>query len=110
MEPAATPMRLVRRGRFLVAEPDAELEPLTVEEVRQALDQVRRRPDTSVLVAAFATSLLRVGTTWFGSSGETALALTGLGSSIERRSGDATSASVGMPRRALRVEPSAPGM
>jgi AbrB family looped-hinge helix DNA binding protein len=44
IEPAALPVRLVRRGRLVVALPDAEAEELTtatVEETRQAL--VRER-------------------------------------------------------------------
>ena len=40
IEPAITPVKLVRRGRFLVAVPESDVEPLTaeiVEETRQAL-------------------------------------------------------------------------
>jgi AbrB family looped-hinge helix DNA binding protein len=40
LEPATLPVRLEQRGRFLVAVPEVEVEPLTtatVEEVRQSL-------------------------------------------------------------------------
>jgi AbrB family looped-hinge helix DNA binding protein len=42
IEPAATPMRLVRRRGRLVAEADSSLPPLTAEDVRDSLDDVRR--------------------------------------------------------------------
>jgi AbrB family looped-hinge helix DNA binding protein len=42
IEPAATPMKLERRGKGVVAVPDADLPPLTAEEVRATLEQVRR--------------------------------------------------------------------
>jgi AbrB family looped-hinge helix DNA binding protein len=44
IEPAAAPVTLVRRGRFLVAVPEAEIETLTaelVEETRQAIARER---------------------------------------------------------------------
>jgi AbrB family looped-hinge helix DNA binding protein len=44
IEPATTPIRLVRRGRLLVAVPDSDIEPLraaTVEETREALMRER---------------------------------------------------------------------
>jgi hypothetical protein len=47
IEPATAPVKLVRRGRFLVAVPEAEIEPLTVESVeatRQALGLRHQRP------------------------------------------------------------------
>ena len=42
IEPVATPMSLVRRGRGLVAVPKEKLPPLTDEIVRDTLDRVRR--------------------------------------------------------------------
>lgn len=42
IEPAPTPMRLVRRGRHLVAVPDADVPPLTSDIVRETLERVRR--------------------------------------------------------------------
>jgi AbrB family looped-hinge helix DNA binding protein len=42
MEIAATPMRLKKRGKGQVAVPDAELPPLTAEQVRDTLERVRR--------------------------------------------------------------------
>lgn len=42
VEAAPTPMRLVRRGKGLVAAPDRKLPVLTVDEVRDALESVRR--------------------------------------------------------------------
>jgi AbrB family looped-hinge helix DNA binding protein len=42
IEPAPTPMTLVRQGTGVVAVPDAELPPLTSELVRDTLEQVRR--------------------------------------------------------------------
>jgi AbrB family looped-hinge helix DNA binding protein len=42
IEIAATPMRLEKRGKGLVAVPQAKLPELTAEEVRQALERVRR--------------------------------------------------------------------
>ena len=40
--PAATPMHLEDRGDGVVAVPDADIPPLTTDEVRQALEQLRR--------------------------------------------------------------------
>lgn len=42
IEPAATPMRLVRRGRGIVAVPRRKLPPLSASQVRDALERVRR--------------------------------------------------------------------
>jgi AbrB family looped-hinge helix DNA binding protein len=42
VEPAPTPMRLVRRGKGLSAVSDRELPELTAETVRAALESVRR--------------------------------------------------------------------
>lgn len=42
IEIAATPMKLVRRGKGVVAVADAELPPLTAELVRETLERVRR--------------------------------------------------------------------
>lgn len=42
IEIASTPMQLKKRGKGMVAVPDAELPALTAELVRQTLDQVRR--------------------------------------------------------------------
>jgi AbrB family looped-hinge helix DNA binding protein len=42
IEVASTPMRLKRRGKALVAVPDAKLPPLTSEQVRETLERVRR--------------------------------------------------------------------
>ena len=42
IEPAPTPMKLVRRNGALVAEPEASLPPLTAAEVREALERARR--------------------------------------------------------------------
>jgi len=42
IEVAATPMRLKRRGKGLVAVPERELPPLTSEQVRETLERVRR--------------------------------------------------------------------
>ena len=42
LEPAPVPMRLVRRGKGLVAEPTETLPPLTSELVREALETGRR--------------------------------------------------------------------
>lgn len=42
IEVAATPMRLRKRGKGLVAVPDAELPELTAEMVRDTLERVRR--------------------------------------------------------------------
>jgi AbrB family looped-hinge helix DNA binding protein len=42
IEVAATPMRLKRRGKALVAVPDSPLPPLTAEQVRETLERVRR--------------------------------------------------------------------
>lgn len=42
IEIAATPMRLQKRGKGVVAIPDAELPPLTADQVRETLERVRR--------------------------------------------------------------------
>ena len=42
IEVAATPMRLKRRGKGLVAVPEAPVPPLTAEQVRETLERVRR--------------------------------------------------------------------
>lgn len=42
IEPAPTPMSLVDRGRGVVAVPDHEMPPLTDEQVRATLEQIRR--------------------------------------------------------------------
>ena len=42
IEIASTPMRLKKRGKGLVAVPDAKLPPLTAEEVRETLERIRR--------------------------------------------------------------------
>lgn len=42
IEVPPTPMRLERRGKGLVAVPDAELPPLTAEAVRETLERLRR--------------------------------------------------------------------
>jgi AbrB family looped-hinge helix DNA binding protein len=42
IEPAATPMRLVRRGRGVVAVPRRKLPPLSAAEVRSTLEGLRR--------------------------------------------------------------------
>ncbi|MDP9343090.1 MAG: AbrB/MazE/SpoVT family DNA-binding domain-containing protein [Actinomycetota bacterium] len=42
LEPVSVPMHLVERGGVLMAEPDAPIPPLTVEQVRETLDRVRR--------------------------------------------------------------------
>ena len=42
IEIASTPMQLKKRGKGVVAVPDAELPPLTVEQVRDTLERVRR--------------------------------------------------------------------
>jgi AbrB family looped-hinge helix DNA binding protein len=42
IEIAPTPMRLRKRGKGLVAVPDAELPSLTAEQVRDTLERVRR--------------------------------------------------------------------
>jgi AbrB family looped-hinge helix DNA binding protein len=42
IEIAATPMQLKRRGKGIVAVPDAELPTLTAELVRETLERVRR--------------------------------------------------------------------
>lgn len=42
IEVAATPMRLKRRGKGVVAVPDAELPTLTAEQVRDTVERVRR--------------------------------------------------------------------
>ena len=42
IEIAATPMQLKKRGRGVVAVPDAELPTLTAAQVRDTLDRVRR--------------------------------------------------------------------
>lgn len=42
LEIAATPMRLKKRGKGVVAVPDADLPPLSVDQVRDTLERVRR--------------------------------------------------------------------
>jgi AbrB family looped-hinge helix DNA binding protein len=42
IEPAPTPMKLVRRGRVRVAVPERELPALTDEIVRETIEQTRR--------------------------------------------------------------------
>ncbi len=42
IEIASTPMRLKKRGKGLVAVPEAKLPPLTAEQVRDTLERVRR--------------------------------------------------------------------
>ena len=42
IEPAPTRMRLVRRGRGVLAVPEHRLPPLSAEEVRSTLERVRR--------------------------------------------------------------------
>ncbi len=42
IEIAATPMRLKKRGKGPVAVPNTNLPPLTAEQVRETLEQVRR--------------------------------------------------------------------
>jgi len=42
IEPAATPMRLVRRGRSVLAVPERSLPPLSAEQVRSTLERIRR--------------------------------------------------------------------
>ena len=42
IEIAPTPMRLIRRGKGLVAVPETTLPPLTAEQVRDTLEHVRR--------------------------------------------------------------------
>ena len=42
IEPAPTPMRLKKRGKHSVAVADQPLPPLTVDQVRETLEQTRR--------------------------------------------------------------------
>jgi AbrB family looped-hinge helix DNA binding protein len=42
IEPVSVPMRLVKKGRILVAEPDRPLPSLTTDIVRETLERVRR--------------------------------------------------------------------
>lgn len=42
IEVAPTPMRLEKRGKGVVAVPEAELPPLTAEQVRETLERTRR--------------------------------------------------------------------
>ena len=42
IEIASTPMRLQKRGKGVVAVPDAELPALTADQVREAMERVRR--------------------------------------------------------------------
>lgn len=42
IEIAPTPLQLKKRGKGVVAVPEAELPPLTVEQVRDTLERVRR--------------------------------------------------------------------
>ena len=42
IEIASTPMQLRKRGKGMVAVPDAKLPPLTAEQVRETLERMRR--------------------------------------------------------------------
>ncbi len=42
IEVAPTPMQLKKRGKGVVAVPDAELTPLTSDQVRETLERIRR--------------------------------------------------------------------
>ncbi len=42
IEIAATPMQLKKRGKGIVAVPDADLPPLTAQQVRETLERIRR--------------------------------------------------------------------
>jgi AbrB family looped-hinge helix DNA binding protein len=42
LEAAATPMTLKKKGKGVVAVPDAKLPPLTEEQVRETLERIRR--------------------------------------------------------------------
>ncbi len=42
IEIAATPVKLQKRGKGVVRVPDAELPPLTAEQVRETLERIRR--------------------------------------------------------------------
>ena len=42
IEIASTPMQLKKRGKGMVAVPNADLPPLTAEQVRETLERVRR--------------------------------------------------------------------
>jgi AbrB family looped-hinge helix DNA binding protein len=42
IEIASTPMRLRKKGKGMVAVPDAELPPLTADQVRETLERTRR--------------------------------------------------------------------
>jgi AbrB family looped-hinge helix DNA binding protein len=42
LEVAATPLKLRKRGKGVVAVPDSELPPLTADQVRETLERVRR--------------------------------------------------------------------
>ena len=42
VEPAPTPMKLVKRGKGVVANPYKPLPPLTTDDVRETLEQTRR--------------------------------------------------------------------
>lgn len=42
IEPAATPLRLKKRGKGVVAVPDGDMPPLTADQVRDTLERIRR--------------------------------------------------------------------
>ena len=42
IEVSSTPMQLKRKGKGLVAVPDAKLPPLTADQVRETLERIRR--------------------------------------------------------------------
>jgi AbrB family looped-hinge helix DNA binding protein len=42
LEIAATPLKLKKRGKGMVAVPDSKLPPLTADQVRETLERVRR--------------------------------------------------------------------
>jgi AbrB family looped-hinge helix DNA binding protein len=42
IEPAPMPVRLVRKGRFLVAVPEVEVDPLTIDEVEETRQAIWR--------------------------------------------------------------------
>lgn len=49
IEPSALPMRLERRGRFLVAVPEGEVEPLTPELVEKVREEIVREREQIAL-------------------------------------------------------------
>jgi AbrB family looped-hinge helix DNA binding protein len=53
IEPAALPVRLIREGRFLVAVPEVEVEPLTAEEVERTREALwlERAADAGVSIS-----------------------------------------------------------